>query len=269
MSEHRPNSQPIHVPRSLAERTEAMFRSVDPTGQLAVEWKQALQQSSGPSDCPLCGASPETAKHCPPEVKCPVRWEGDDGTAKQCIERRHCGCDEAFKLAANQCLHGIQGDEFGHAYCPRIKELEAELAAPVELPNPIWMARFFHETYERLAPQYGYETRPETREFSHESANGRLMAAVCEEFRKVVSAQPEAGPGGALTLEFADQIFGSFIRASGGEFHCVHCEKEIDPGGWIWAEHASDCVVNSARAYLKQHKPEAVPDATDCDGGKP
>lgn len=33
----------VAVRRSLAERTEAMFRSVDPTGQLAVEWKQTLQ----------------------------------------------------------------------------------------------------------------------------------------------------------------------------------------------------------------------------------
>lgn len=32
----------VAVRRSLAERTEAMFRSVDPTGQLAVEWKQTL-----------------------------------------------------------------------------------------------------------------------------------------------------------------------------------------------------------------------------------
>lgn len=55
-----------------------------------------------------------------------------------------------------------------------------------ELPNPIWMAKFFHDAYERLAPQYGYETRPDTKEFCHESPNGRLMAAVCEEFRKAV-----------------------------------------------------------------------------------
>lgn len=33
----------LTVSRSLAERTEAMFRSVDPTGQLAVEWADALR----------------------------------------------------------------------------------------------------------------------------------------------------------------------------------------------------------------------------------
>lgn len=38
-------------------------------------------------------------------------------------------------------------------------------------------ARFFHETYERLAPAFGYETRGETREFDPQSRNGRLMTA--------------------------------------------------------------------------------------------
>ncbi|MCB8988100.1 MAG: hypothetical protein H6661_10175 [Ardenticatenaceae bacterium] len=43
------------------------------------------------------------------------------------------------------------------------------------------LARIFHQTYERLAPQFGYETRQETREFDPESPNGRLMTAVCGE----------------------------------------------------------------------------------------
>lgn len=43
------------------------------------------------------------------------------------------------------------------------------------------MARNFHATYERLAPQFGYTTRPETREFDPASPNGRLMIAVCAE----------------------------------------------------------------------------------------
>lgn len=41
------------------------------------------------------------------------------------------------------------------------------------------LARLFHAEYERLAPQFGYETRTETREFDPQSANGRLMTAVC------------------------------------------------------------------------------------------
>jgi hypothetical protein len=42
---------------------------------------------------------------------------------------------------------------------------------------PERIARAFHDHYERLAPQFGYETRPETREFDPDSQNGRLMVA--------------------------------------------------------------------------------------------
>lgn len=42
-------------------------------------------------------------------------------------------------------------------------------------------ARLFHDTYERLAPQFGYETRPDTKAFDPESPNGRLMTAVIRE----------------------------------------------------------------------------------------
>ena len=42
----------------------------------------------------------------------------------------------------------------------------------------------FHETYERLAPSFGYETRTDTRRFDPESKNGRLMVAVCAELLK-------------------------------------------------------------------------------------
>jgi hypothetical protein len=43
------------------------------------------------------------------------------------------------------------------------------------------LARQFHETYEKLAPQFGYETREETRDFDATTPNGRLMVAVCGE----------------------------------------------------------------------------------------
>jgi hypothetical protein len=42
------------------------------------------------------------------------------------------------------------------------------------------LARAFHDAYERLAPDFGYETREETRQFDPESPNGRLMCAVVE-----------------------------------------------------------------------------------------
>jgi hypothetical protein len=45
----------------------------------------------------------------------------------------------------------------------------------------IELAQMFHNTYERLAPQFGYETRDDTKVFDPESPNGRLMIAVVGE----------------------------------------------------------------------------------------
>jgi hypothetical protein len=52
------------------------------------------------------------------------------------------------------------------------------------------MARRFHETYERLAPQFGYTTRTDTREFDPESPNGKLMIAVCAALQAELPAVP-------------------------------------------------------------------------------
>lgn len=41
------------------------------------------------------------------------------------------------------------------------------------------LARKFHETYEQLAPQFGYATREDTKQFDASSPNGKLMIAVC------------------------------------------------------------------------------------------
>lgn len=49
-----------------------------------------------------------------------------------------------------------------------------------------WLARQFHEVYERLAPEHGYETRKETRVFDPSSANGKLMVAVIAELKKTI-----------------------------------------------------------------------------------
>jgi hypothetical protein len=52
--------------------------------------------------------------------------------------------------------------------------------------NAIKLAVQFHEIYERLAPNYGYETRTETRAFDTSTPNGKLMVAVCREIIQTV-----------------------------------------------------------------------------------
>ena len=67
------------------------------------------------------------------------------------------------------------------------------------------LARAFHDAYETLAPSFGYTTRPETREFDPNSANGRLMMAVCEvvlgeESRRIRAAGRIEGPKEAAKI---------------------------------------------------------------------
>lgn len=49
-------------------------------------------------------------------------------------------------------------------------------------------AKLFHDTYESLAPDFGYETRLDTKQFDPFSDNGRLMIETCrlviEQIRK-------------------------------------------------------------------------------------
>jgi hypothetical protein len=45
--------------------------------------------------------------------------------------------------------------------------------------NSLDLAILFHDTYEDLAPSFGYETRDDTKCFNGGSANGLLMIAVC------------------------------------------------------------------------------------------
>ena len=71
-----------------------------------------------------------------------------------------------------------------------ITPLTGELLV-VECPEgktPLELAVMFHDTYERLAPDYGYETRPETRLFDPETSNGRLMVAVCGEIIAILGS---------------------------------------------------------------------------------
>ena len=48
------------------------------------------------------------------------------------------------------------------------------------MKNAKELAKKFHNIYEELAPEFGYETRKGTREFSEHTSNGQLMIATCE-----------------------------------------------------------------------------------------
>lgn len=47
--------------------------------------------------------------------------------------------------------------------------------------SAVRLAKVFHETYERRATEFGYETREDTKQFNEDSPHGRLMIAVCED----------------------------------------------------------------------------------------
>jgi hypothetical protein len=66
------------------------------------------------------------------------------------------------------------------------------------LTDPLALAVLFHVTYEKLAPQKGYETRTETRIFQPDSANGKLMIATCAEIQRVIAEERPDNVGEAL-----------------------------------------------------------------------
>jgi hypothetical protein len=54
------------------------------------------------------------------------------------------------------------------------------------------IAQFLHETYERLAHDFGYMTRFDTRVFDPASNNGRLMVEVCKRLREYLAIEQAA-----------------------------------------------------------------------------
>lgn len=57
--------------------------------------------------------------------------------------------------------------------------------------TPEELARVFHESYERLAVGFGYDTRPHTRIFDPGTPNGKLMIAVSAEILNMLRALPD------------------------------------------------------------------------------
>jgi hypothetical protein len=53
-----------------------------------------------------------------------------------------------------------------------------------ETLEEVQLAILFHNTYEKLALNFGYETRADTKSFETTTPNGMLMIAVCKEIIK-------------------------------------------------------------------------------------
>ena len=74
---------------------------------------------------------------------------------------------------------------------------EAGAEAQSRWISPQELAQKFHETYERLAPNFGYETRRESAKLWSDvpQQNKDLMVAVCEEIKLWLAGAepPEAG----------------------------------------------------------------------------
>lgn len=77
--------------------------------------------------------------------------------------------------------------------CRRCGQVQIHHYPEIGQLTPLQLAALFHEAYERLAPTYGYETRPETRTFDPETQNGRLMIAVCKEVLQELQKRHESG----------------------------------------------------------------------------
>lgn len=55
--------------------------------------------------------------------------------------------------------------------------------------KPEELAIMFHNTYEKLAPDFGYETRKDTKTFNKNSTNGKLMIEVCKEILLIIGGE--------------------------------------------------------------------------------
>lgn len=84
-------------------------------------------------------------------------------------------------------------------------------------------ARLFHDTYERLASSFGYETRKDTKQFDAASPNGRLMIAVC---------------GEVVTAALADQAA------------TAKAEAQLKESVWLEYQRTSEIVIKEQAATI-------------------
>jgi hypothetical protein len=123
------------------------------------------------------------------------------------------------------------------------RAIEAAAPSSESMPNSLTsfhsaqaLAERFHATYERLAPSFGYETRPGTRAFDAQSANGRLMVAVCQELLASSEPLPAQSPpefdrdtDGELLIDWAPgtgRMLTLSLRADGRLAYAFHWDGE-------------------------------------------
>jgi len=102
------------------------------------------------------------------------------------IFKRHIdnNCQTVFPIS--KITHSTQPESLGMGWMQSVQPLllseVKELLGVVDVEKKAFeLAILFHNTYEKLAPAFGYETRLDTKVFDKNSANGKLMIAVCKE----------------------------------------------------------------------------------------
>lgn len=83
--------------------------------------------------------------------------------------------DRAFIICSPDCLKRAE---------PPIYRITRTPLQKLDEVDTLELAIMFHHTYEKFAPDVGYDTRKETRIFDPQSPNGKLMLKVCEEIKK-------------------------------------------------------------------------------------
>lgn len=105
-------------------------------------------------------------------------------------ERRDLGVvedDESRRNLINQHNLGIRVllNNLQRVHLDSVHKKLTEAALTANTPQAaLELATRFHDIYERLAPQFGYETRQDTKHFDPTSPNGQLMQAVAAEILK-------------------------------------------------------------------------------------
>lgn len=101
-----------------------------------------------------------------------VAYIADAAARKEIINHHNLGVRVLLDNLKRTHLDSVQKKLTEAAFAANTPEAALELATR------------FHETYERLAPQFGYETRQDTKQFDPTTPNGQLMQAVAKEILK-------------------------------------------------------------------------------------